>query len=85
MVIETEICSKLMPSNSHQHVIDGIHRHAQPADFAIRLGVVAVESHQRRQIECGAETSLTFFQQQVEIARWSVPGCRNPANCRIVQ
>ncbi len=55
-----------MPSNKLPHVVDRVDRHAEPADFAQRPRIVAVEAHQRRQIEGRAQAGLAFFEQEAE-------------------
>ena len=55
-----------MPSNSCAHVVDRVDRDAEPADFAERARIVAVEAHQRRQVERRAQPGLPLLEQELE-------------------
>src|SRR5262249_2888775 len=48
------------------HVVERRDSDAEPADLAEGARVVAVESHQRRQIESGTESGLPFVEQELE-------------------
>ena len=61
MVIDTETLPRSMPANSSRHVVEGIDGDAQPADFAERARIVAVEAHECGQIEGGAEAGLALL------------------------
>ena len=49
-----------------EHVVERVHRHAQPSDLSRRARVVAVEAHQRRQVEGGRQPGLPLLQQELE-------------------
>ena len=49
-----------------EHVVDRVDGDAESADFAGRAWVVAVEAHQRRQIERGAQAGLALVEQIAE-------------------
>ena len=53
MVIETETLLQIDAVEEHEHVVERVDRHAQPADFAEARGSIAVEAHQRGQVERG--------------------------------
>ena len=48
------------------HVVERIDGDAEPADLAERARVVAVEAHERRQVERGAEAGLPLVEQELE-------------------
>ena len=48
------------------HVVDRVDRHAQPAHFAQRARVVAVQAHQRGQVEGRAQSGLSLADQEFE-------------------
>ncbi len=64
MVIDTDTWPRSMPSNSSRHVVERIDGDAEPAHFAERARIVAVEAHERRQIERGAEAGLALVEQE---------------------
>ena len=66
IVIDTETLPRSMPSKSSPHVVERVDRDAEPADFAQRARVVAVEAHERRQVERGAEAGLPLVEQELE-------------------
>ncbi len=66
MVIETDSFSMSSPVEQLPHVVDRVHGHAQPAHFAEGARVVAVEAHQRGQVERGAQAGLAFVDQELE-------------------
>ena len=49
-----------------EHVVERVHGHAQPADLAAARGIVAIEAHQRGQVERRRQPGLPFFQQELE-------------------
>ena len=66
IVIDTEIVSEVDAVEEREHVVERVHRDAEPADFAQRARVVAIEAHQRRQVERGGEAGLPLLQQELE-------------------
>ena len=48
------------------HVVERIDGDAEPADLAERARIVAVQAHERRQIEGGAEAGLALVEQEPE-------------------
>ena len=66
MVIDTETWSRSMPSNSCAHVVERVDGDAEPADLARGARVVAVEAHERRQVEGGAQPGLPLVEQELE-------------------
>ncbi len=48
------------------HVIHGIDRHADAADFAVRARAVGVDAHLRGQIERDRQSCLSVVQQQAK-------------------
>ena len=55
-----------MPANRFVHVVEGIDGDAEPADLAERTRIVAVEAHERGQVEGGAEAGLPLVEQELE-------------------
>ena len=53
MVIDTEIFSKVDTVEEHEHVVERVDGNAEPADLTGGSRVVAIETHQRRQVKCG--------------------------------
>src|SRR3954468_14589037 len=49
-----------------EHVVERVHRDAEPADFTRRARVVAIEAHESGQVECGRETGLPLLQEELE-------------------
>ena len=73
MVIDTETVCQVDAVEEREHVVERVDRDAEPADFAQRARVVAVEAHERRQVERGAEAGLPLLQQELE-ALVGLPG-----------
>ena len=46
------------------HIVDGIDRDTETAHFAKGFLVVAIQPHERGEIECGAETGQSFVEQE---------------------
>jgi hypothetical protein len=49
-----------------EHVVECVVRHAEPANFTGRARIVAIEPHERRQVERGRESGLPLRQQELE-------------------
>ena len=60
IVIDTETSAEVDAVEQVGHVVERIDGDAEPADFAERARIVAVEAHERRQIERGAEAGLAL-------------------------
>ena len=82
IVIETDTL-RAYAREERVHVVDRVDGHTQASDLAERLRIVAVESHQRRQVECRAQAGLPLFEQKAK-APFVCRGVPKPANCRIV-
>ena len=48
------------------HIVERVHGDAEPADLAEGARIVAVESHEGRQVEGGAESGLALFEEEFE-------------------
>ena len=73
IVIDTETLAEVDAVEELAHVVEGVDGDAEPADFAERARVVAVEAHQRRQVERGAQAGLAFVEEELE-ALVGLPG-----------
>ena len=54
IVIDTETSCQVDAVEERAHVVERVDGDAEPADLAERARVVAVEAHERRQVERGA-------------------------------
>ena len=66
IVIDTEICSRSMPSKSMLDVGEGVDGDALAADLAFGERVVGVVAHQRRHVEVGRQSGLALGDQVLE-------------------
>ena len=73
MVIDTETSAEVDAVEQLAHVVERVDGDAEPADLAERARVVAVEAHQRRQVERGAQAGLALVEQELE-ALVGLPG-----------
>ena len=66
IVIDTETSAEVDAVEQLVHVVERIDGDAEPADLAERARIVAVEAHERRQVERGAEAGLALVEQELE-------------------
>ena len=83
IVIDTDTSAEVDAGEQLGHVVERVDGDAEPADLAERARVVAVEAHERRQVEGGAEAGLALVEQERKrslVCR----GVPKPANWRMV-
>ena len=66
IVIDTDTSAEVDAVEELPHVVERVDGDAEPADFAERARIVAVEAHQRRQVEGGAQAGLPLVEQELE-------------------
>ena len=66
MVIDTETSAEVDAVEQFAHVVERIDRHAEPAHLAQGRGIVAIEAHERRQIEGRAEAGLPLGEEEAK-------------------
>ena len=66
IVIDTDTVGQVDAVEKLADVVERIDGDAEPADLARATGIVAVQAHERRQIEGGAQAGLALVEQKAE-------------------